>query len=84
MSGVAKRVKLSENSPVEFELDGRVVTGTVVRLEGHMVVERYGSERIMNLMCYDDRMVKREAGDDSEEDVGGGISISGRHGDNFE
>ena len=84
MSGVAKRVKLSENPPVEFELDGRVVTGTVVRLEGHMVVERYGSERIMNLMCYDDRMVKREAGDDSEEDVGSGISISGRHGDNFE
>ena len=32
-------MKLSENSPVEFDLNGRVVTGTVVRLEGRKVVD---------------------------------------------
>ena len=50
MSGVAKRVKLSENSLVEFDLDGQLVTGTVVGREGCKVVGRYGSERIIELL----------------------------------
>ena len=57
MSGVAKRVKLRENSPVEFKLDGRVVTGTVVRLEGRKVVVRYVLERVIELLWYKVRMV---------------------------
>ena len=48
MSGVAKRANIRENSPVEFDLDGRMVTCTVVRLEhsGNVVVQ-YGSGNIV-------------------------------------
>ena len=78
-------MKLRENSPVEFDLDGRVVTGTVVRLErGGKVVVRYGSEQILNLQWYNVMMVKTEVGDDSEEEEGYGISISGRNKDDFD
>ena len=83
MSGAVKRVKLRENSPVKFDLDGRVVTGTVVRLEGGNVVVRYGSERILDLMWYHVMMVEREVDEDLEED-GNILSISGRPGDNFD
>ena len=40
MSRVAERVKVSENSPVEFDLDSRVMIGTVFRVElnGKVVV----------------------------------------------
>ena len=50
MSGVAKRLKLSENSPVEFELDSRVVTGMVVRLKGRNMVVRYRSGQLIELL----------------------------------
>ena len=46
MSRIAKRVKLRENSKVEFELDGRVVIGTLLMLEGGNVAVRYGSGKV--------------------------------------
>ena len=83
MSGIAKRVKLSESSPVEFELDGRVVTGTVVRLEGGNVVVRYGSEQLIELLWYEVRMVEREIGEDLKGGGGDSISIGRRSCDDF-
>ena len=77
MSGVAKRVKLRDNSPVEFELDGRVVIGTLVRLEGGKAVVRYGSERILNLMFYQVWSVETE-------ETEGGAPIGGRPDDDNE
>ena len=77
-------MKLRENSPVEFDLDGQVVTGTVVRLEGRKIVVRYGLERILDLMWYNVMMVEREVDEDLEEDGGDILSISGRPGDNFD
>ena len=65
MSGIAKRVKLSENSPVKFDLDGQVVTVTVVRLEVCNAIVRYGSERITELLWYEVRIVETEVDDDS-------------------
>ena len=65
MLGIAKRVKLSENSPVKFDLDGQVVTVTVVRLEVCNAIVRYGSERITELLWYEVRIVETEVDDDS-------------------
>jgi hypothetical protein len=45
MLGVAKRVKLSENSPVNFDLDGHEVIDKGVRREGRKVVVRYRTEK---------------------------------------
>ena len=83
MSGVAKRAKLRENSPVEFELVGSRVIGTLVRLEDGKTVVRYRSDTILNLMWYQVWMVERKAVKDSEED-GCDLSIGGRPGDDFE
>ena len=84
MLGIVKRVKLRENSLVGFDLDGQMVTGTVVRLEGRKIVVRYGSERILDLMWYHVMMVEREVDEDLEEDGGDILSISGRPGNNFD
>ena len=65
MSGVSKRVKLSENSPVEFDLDGQVVTGMVVRREGRKVIVRYGSKQVIELLWYEVMMVETEVDDNS-------------------
>ena len=82
MSGVEKRVKLSENSPVEFDLDGQLMTGIVVRLEGCKVVVRYRSERIIELLWYEVRMVQTEVGEDLDGG-GDGISVKGGLCDDF-
>ena len=49
MSGAVKRVKLRENSLIEFDLDGRVATDMVVMLEDDTVVMRYRLEKILNV-----------------------------------
>ena len=43
---IAKKVKIRDNSPVEFDFDGTLVIGTVVRYEGGKVAVRYGAEKI--------------------------------------
>ena len=58
MSGVTKRAKLRENSPVEFELDGRTVIGLLVKLEDNKAVVRYGLERVITLNFYQVRMIE--------------------------
>ena len=77
MSGITKRAKLRENSLVEFDLYGRTVIGTLVKLEGGNTVVRYGSERVMTLKFYQVWMVETE-------ETEGGVPIGGRPDDDNE